>query len=80
MLFRPKYGRDWTRFLAIGFYTASIGFAISAIASIFSHFDDPSDKVFAVSMFSVGALIWGALGRFQWKIAAAMKVDQRRDR
>jgi len=55
MLFTPpKYGKDWTRFLAVCFYVASIGFAISAVATVVSHFDDLSDKILAIFAFFKG--------------------------
>jgi hypothetical protein len=79
MLFTPpKYGKDWTRFLAVCFYVASIGFAISAVATVVSHFDDLSDKILAIFAFFTGAAIWGALGKAHWKLASEMPDDDAR--
>jgi hypothetical protein len=79
MLFTPKkYGRDWTFFLAITFYAASLGFGIATVAAGFSHFDDLSDKVFSVVGFFVGTIVWGALGKSYWNMASGMGDRPRR--
>lgn len=80
MLFTPKkYGKDWTLVLAVSFYAASLGFGIATIAASFSHFDSLSDKIFSVLTFFLGAIVWGALGKFHWKMASDMSADHRRD-
>jgi hypothetical protein len=78
MLFNPKkYGRDWTSFLAISFYAASIGFGVAAISIAFVS-DSLSDKLFGVPIFLVGSIVSGALGRDQWNKASAMSADDGR--
>jgi len=78
MLFTPKkYGRDWTRVLAVSFYGASLAFAIAAIAGSFSHFDDLSDKIGFVLGFFLGTIVWGALGKSYWQVAPNMSTDDR---
>ena len=81
MLFTPKkYGKDWTRFLAISFCAASLGFALFAISASWTDYDNLSDKIFAAAAFSLGAVVFGALGRDQWKKASEMSPGDDRKR
>ena len=67
MLFTPKkYGKDWTRFLGISFYGASIGFAFFALIAAWTNYDNLADKIFSVVAFILGATVFGALGKDQW--------------
>ena len=78
MLFTPKkYGRDWTLFLAIGFYAAAIGFGVSAISSLIMA-DNLSDKVFGFLGFLLGSIVFWALGKDQWNKASEMSADNGR--
>ena len=76
MLFSPKkYGRDWTLFLAIGFYAAAFGFGASAIASIIMA-DNWSDWTFGFLGFLVAAMVFGALGKDQSHKASEMGTNK----
>lgn len=77
MLFTPKkYGKDWTQFLAITSCVASLGFAFFAIVAAWSHYDDLSDKVFSVLAFILGSIVFGSVGRDQWRKASKMNADE----
>ena len=79
MLFTPKkYGKDWTRFLAVSFCAASVGFALFAISAPWMAYDDLSDKTFVAAAFTLGAIVFGALGRDRWKRASEMTAGDRR--
>jgi len=81
MLFTPKkYGRDWTRVLAITFYAMSLGFTLFAIFAPWTDCGDASDRIFEVLAFILGAIVCGALGRDQWKKASEMDADGVRNR
>ena len=60
--------------MAVSFYAASIAFVVSDVAWIFAPHQAASDKLFAVSAFSLGAVIWAALGRSQWKRAKGWQL------
>ena len=71
MLFTPrKYGKDWTLFLAVSLCAGSLGFAFFALAAGVGWiaYGDRSDQMFATLAFIVGAIVFGVLGREQWKL------------
>ena len=79
MLFTPKkYGRDWTRFLGASLCAASVGFAFFAVLGAWTAYGNHSDKIFAVVAFALGAIVFGALGRDQWKKASQVNPDDSR--
>jgi hypothetical protein len=81
VLFTPKkYGKDWTRFLGIGFSAAALGFAISAVCALFGQFDNLADRTLAIAAFTAGAIIFGALGSDKWRQASEMPKDSRHTR
>lgn len=81
VLFTPKkYGKDWTQLLGIGFCVGALGFAISAVCALFGLFENLADRTFAIVAFTAGAIIFGALGRDQWKKASKMSARNVRER
>lgn len=81
MLFTPKkYAKGWTQFLGIGFGVGALGFAISAVCALFAGFDNLDERTFAIFAFTVGAIIFGALGRDKWREASKMPKDGRHRR
>jgi hypothetical protein len=77
MLFTPKkYGKDWTRFLGLSACAASVGFALFAVLTLWTHDLDLSDRLFTMLGFMLAAIISAALSRDQLKKASRMSAGK----